>query len=146
LPTLQTCARTEDLMHIASWHYTADNSAKGPDPTTFGLLRVTTQLDDGTPGVGTQILVDGIPRDEWGLSWVKVPPGSHTIGFTDIPGLGTPAPESVNVVAGGTTTATGIFARYGSLRVRTDPALAGTISLDGIVRDDWGMWMSVPAG
>ena len=145
-PADQTVTVTADQLTTVTGHFTADASAKGPDPTTFGLLRVTTQRDDRTPGVGTQILVDGIPRDEWGLSWVKVPPGSHTIGFTDIPGLGTPAPESVNVVAGETTTATGIFARYGSLRVRTDPALAGTISLDGIVRDDWAMWMSVPAG
>lgn len=126
--------------------FTADSAAKGPDPLTYGLLRVTTQTDDGVAGVGTQILVDGVPRDEWGLSWVKIAPGSHTVAFTDVPGLGSPAPQTVTVTAAATTVATGTFARYGSLRVVTDPALAATVSVDGVPRDDWGMWMAMPAG
>jgi hypothetical protein len=52
----------------------------------------------------------------------------------------------VSVSAGNTTTVTGTFTQRGSLRVITSPAVAGTVSVDGVPRDDWGMWTDVPTG
>ncbi|MGQ0798106.1 MAG: hypothetical protein ACT4OI_09655 [Methanobacteriota archaeon] len=97
-------------------------------------------------GVPTQILIDGIPRDGWGLTWLKLPPSTYTESFTDAPGLGTPVPESVTSVPGQTATLEGRFQRHGWLRVLTDPPVPGTVYVDGRPRDDWGMWQSMPPG
>jgi len=126
--------------------YARDDAFPGPDPATFGLLRVETALDDGRPGVMTQILLDGAPRDEWGLTWVKVPPGTYTLSVTDVPGLGTPEDQTVSIAAGATTVVRAVFQRLGSLRILTDPPTPATVSVDGVRRNDWGMWMSVPPG
>src|SRR3972149_6693412 len=56
-----------------------------------GLLRVTTSIDIHPDwGVPARIVVDGKPRDEWGLNWLKIAPGSHVVSFSDVPGLGSP--------------------------------------------------------
>ena len=68
------------------------------------------------------------------------------MSFTHIEGYTEPAPQTVNVVAGQTTTVQGNFVQRTSLRVVTNPAVPGTISVDGIPRDDWGMWTDIPAG
>ncbi len=135
----------EELTTVVG-RYTFDGTSPGSDPTGFGLLRVTTELSDGRPGVHAQILIDGIPRDEWGLSWLKLLPGTYTVSFTDVPNLGTPESISVSVAAGRITEAAGVFDVHGWLRVMTDPPVPGTIFVDGIPRNDWGMWQSVPAG
>ncbi|MGQ0796482.1 MAG: G1 family glutamic endopeptidase, partial [Methanobacteriota archaeon] len=145
-PPAQTASVERGALTTVTGAYISDESARGPDPSTFGLLRVSTRLDDGRPGVGAQILVDGVPRDEWGLAWVKIDPGTHTVSFSDVPGVGTPASQAVEVIAGATTTAEGVFQRHGSLRVRTDPPAPATIFVDGIPRNDWGMWQSLPPG
>src|SRR5439155_356416 len=106
-----------------------------------GMLRVTT-----SPALPSQILVDGVTRDSWGLNWVKLSPGSYTLSFTHVEGYTEPAPQMVTVTAGQTTTVTGTFTQRGSLRVITNPAVPGTISVDGIPRDDWGMWTDLPTG
>ncbi len=129
-------------------NYVSNPLAPGPDPATYGLLRVTTSIDiHPTWGVWSQVLVDGIPRDEWGLAWLKIAPGSHTISWTDSPGLATPAPQIVNVVAGETTNVDGQFVQLGFLRVtQGGGAVSGTMFVNGIPRDDWGMWLAVAPG
>jgi len=121
--------------------FTSSPGAKGPDPSSYGFLRVTTR-----PSVPSQILVNGIPRDEWGLNWVKVAPGDYTVGFRGVYGHTTPSSATLRVTAGQTTTHEGAFQVHGSLRVVTSPALPATISIDGVPRDDWGMWQSMPPG
>ncbi len=106
-----------------------------------GFLRVTT-----SPAVPSQIVVDGEIRDNWGLEWVKVPAGQHTVSFTDVQGFATPADQVVNVTAGNTTAVTGTFVPQALLRVLTNPAVAGTITIDGIRRNDWGVWTYFPPG
>src|SRR6202011_4396214 len=46
-----------------------------------GLLRVVS-----SPALATQILVDGQIADSWGLTWLKLPPGAHTVSFTHVEG------------------------------------------------------------
>jgi hypothetical protein len=118
----------------------------GPAPVTpggpaTGMLRVTT-----SPPLPSQILVDGVPRDSFGLAWLKLPPGRYTVGFTAVEGFTTPAPATIDVTAGATTSVQGEFVRHGSLRVLTEPPLPATISVDGVPRNDWGMWTDLPAG
>ncbi len=140
-PTDQTVTVTAGLLTTVTGTYTSNPGAPGPDPTTYGLLRVTTN-----PAVPAQVLVNGIPRDEWGLAWVKLAPGTYTLSFGTVYGYTAPASQSVTVTAKLTATAVGPFVSQGSLRVVTSPALAATILVDNIPRDDWGMWQSMPAG
>ncbi len=119
--------------------YTANAAA--PGPTGVGELRVTTN-----PALPSQILVNGTPRDTFGLAWLDLAPGSYTVSFTHVEGFTEPAPQTVNVVAGATTTVQGNFVLRTSLRVITNPAVPGTIKVDNIPRDDWGMWTDIPSG
>jgi hypothetical protein len=121
--------------------FLANPSAPGPDPTTFGYLRVTT-----TPATAAQILVNGVPRDDWGLAWVKLAPGMYTVSFGQSYGVTPPAPQTVTVTAMATTVYDGVFTVHGSLRIITFPALPATVFVNGIARDDWGMWQSMPPG
>jgi hypothetical protein len=106
-----------------------------------GFLRVTS-----SPALPTQISIDGVIADSWGLNWVQVPAGSHTVSFSHVEGWAEPAPAAVTVSGGATTTVTGSFTQRGTLRVVTSPPVAGTISVDGIPRDAWGMWTDLPTG
>ena len=106
-----------------------------------GFLRVTT-----SPALPAQVSLNGVVADSWGLTWVKVAPGSYTVHFSHIEGYTEPADQVVSVTAGNTTTVTGSFTQRGSLRVITSPAVAGTVSVDGVPRNDWGMWTDVPTG
>ena len=110
-------------------------------PATVGYLRVTTN-----PAVPSQISINGVIADSWGLTWVKLSPGSYTIHFSHIEGYTEPADQTVSVTAGNTTTVAGAFTQRGSLHVTTSPAVAGTISVDGTPRNDWGMWTDIPTG
>ena len=145
-PGPQTVVVHAEQLTTVTGEYAWDGTSPGPDPATYGLLRVTTRLSDGTPGVMTQILVDGVARDEWGLSWVKMPIGSHTLSFTDVWNFGTPADQTFTIAAGQTTTLEGVFRVHGWLRVTTSPPVPGTISVDGVPRNDWGMWMAIAPG
>ena len=107
----------------------------------FGMLRVTSN-----PAVPTTIFVDNVARDDWGLNWVKLPPGTYTVHFSDVPGFATPANQTVTVSADATTTVTGDFVQFGYLRVTTDPAVVATISIDGMPRNDWGVWLPMTPG
>ncbi len=112
-----------------------------------GLLRATT-----SPAVPSQVSVDGVISDTWGLNWVKGPPGSHTVCFSDVGGFGTPSCQQVTVAAGQTTTVTGSFSEHGYIQVQTSPALPGevTVTPQGsstpVAEDDWGVYTDVPAG
>ncbi len=105
------------------------------------LLRVTT-----SPAVPSVISVDGIERDSWGINWASLPAGSHQVCFGKVLGWITPSCQTVNLTAGATTTVTGAFTQSGYLRVTTSPAVASTITVDGVPRNDWGLWAEVPAG
>ena len=90
------------------------------------MLRVTTD-----PGVPSLIEVDGIPMDTWGLNWVKLPPGTYTVSFEDVLALWYAGAPGGEVVAGETTTVTGVFEPYGFLKVNTAGGGPGTIYVDG---------------
>jgi len=126
---------------VVTGRYVFDGLTPGPVPGSFGLLRTFTD-----PAVPSQVLVDGIPRDDWALNWMKLAPGTYTVGFTDVPGYGTPPLQTVAVTVGQTTTVRGVFRVYGSLRVTSDPPVPSTIFVDGVPVDDWGLWTSVPPG
>ena len=106
-----------------------------------GFLRVVT-----SPAVPSQIVVNGQIGDNWGLTWVRVPVGAYTVSFTDVQGFLAPADQNVNVTAGNTTTVTGTFTPQALMRVLTSPPVAGTISVDGVRRNDWGVWTFFPPG
>jgi hypothetical protein len=132
--------REGELTHVVA-RYTANPDALGEDPNSFGLLRVTT-----SPPVPSQIVVDGSARDEWGLTWAKVPPGTYEVSFRGVYGVTAPPAASVVVAAGRTAEIEGAFREHGSLRILTSPALPATVFVDGVPRNDWGMWQSVDPG
>jgi hypothetical protein len=84
--------------------------------------------------------------DSWGLTWLEVAPGNYTVHFSHVDGYTEPADQVVSVTAGNTTVVTGTFTQRGTLRVLTSPAVAGTVSVDGVPRNDWGMWTDLPTG
>lgn len=106
-----------------------------------GTLRVTT-----APAVPAQIFLNGIPRDNWGLTWLDLPAGTYEVSFSDIGGFKTPAPQLLTITTGATTTFAGNFTPRGFLRVLTSPALPATISVDGSPRNEWGLWTEYDAG
>jgi len=105
------------------------------------LLRVTS-----SPAVSSQVLVDGQIADSWGLNWLKIGPGSHTVSFAHVEGWTEPAPQTVTLSGGATTTVTGTFTQRGELHVLTSPTVASQVTLDGNPTDDWGMFTDVPVG
>ena len=107
----------------------------------LGLLRVTTN-----PALPSQVVIDGVVRDTWGLDWVRMPRGSYEICFTDVNDFGTPGCQQVDVTPGHVTSHEGAFATWGLLRVDTSPAVPSTISIDGTPRDDWQVWTAMPPG
>ena len=120
--------------------YTASPGAPGRDPN-LGEVRVTTN-----PAVAATILIDGVPRDDWGLTWLDLPAGTYTVSFTGVYGVTAPPPTQLVVTAGQTTVYDAQFTVHGSLRVTTNPAVPATIFVDGIARNDWGMWQSMEPG
>jgi hypothetical protein len=138
-PACQTANLSAGAETLVTGSYVANAGA--PGPANLGELRVTS-----SPAVPSQVLVDGVPRDTWGLSWLKLPPGSYTVSFAHVQGWTEPAPTTVTVTAGAATTVTGSFTQRGTLRVTTSPAEPGTISVDGVARDDWGVWTDLPTG
>lgn len=116
----------------------AASAATGP---TTGYLRATT-----SPPVPSQIIVDGVIRDTWGLIWADLPPGIHTVAFSHVTGYAEPAPQTITITAGQTTTVQGNFVARGSLRVITSPALPSTVFVDGVPRDRWGCGPTLRSG
>ena len=119
--------------------YTASAGAAGQ--SGVGYLRVTT-----SPALPSQVSVDGHGADTWGLNWLEIAPGSHTVCFSSVQGYSTPACQAVTVSTGATTTVAGTFAQRGYLHATTSPAVAGTVYLGGAPADDWGDWTDLAPG
>ncbi|OGS42875.1 MAG: hypothetical protein A3K67_05375 [Euryarchaeota archaeon RBG_16_62_10] len=115
--------------------------AGATDPAGVGLLRVTS-----SPAVPTTVSVNGIPRDSYGLGWLKLEPGIYEVSFSDVPNYMTPDPVVVEVREGEVSTVTGEFVKLGGLRVVTTPPNSAVISIDGVARDSWGIWIVLPEG
>jgi len=143
-PGCQTVMVTAGTLTKTTGTFTRNPSA--PGQSGLGLLSVVS-----SPAVPSQITITpgaGSPyiADTWGLNWLQLAPGSYTVSFSHVTGYTEPAPQTVTVTAGSTTMATGLFTQRGTLRVLTSPAVAGTVWVDGIPRNDWGMWTDIPTG
>jgi len=141
IPAPQTVEVTVGGFQQVIGTFVSSPGAPGPDPLTYGMLRVTTN-----PAVPTMVYLDGEWMSHWGLNWVKVPVGMHTLSFSDVFGAITPEPLLIEIVAGMTTSYDAVFELAGTLRVMTNPPVPSTVYIDGIARNDWGLWVDVPAG
>jgi hypothetical protein len=125
---------------------------------SHGLLRVQT-----SPAVPTTIYVDGIPRNDWGLDWVKMPVGEYMLSFSDVTGYVTPTEveltyypgegpvthsltEPIMIYADTVTEVIVNFTQLGNLWVETSPAVQTIISLDGSTANSWGFWTDLLPG
>jgi hypothetical protein len=141
-PVCQTAVITAGALTTITG--TMTNTPGSPGLTGVGRLRVST-----SPALPSQITVDGNIADSWGLAWLQLPPGNHTVCFTHIEGYTEPACSSQTVTVGVDTVMTGpqiTFTQRGSLKVLTSPAVAGTVYMDDIPMNNWGMWTDVPVG
>ncbi len=121
-----------------NWLQSVDLRAAPAGPA---LLRVTTE-----PAVPSQVTVNGIPADTWGLTWARFSAGTYEVCFTDLDGWTTPPCSIVETSPGVTATVTGSFTQRGQLRVLTEPAVPATITVDGVDRNDWGVWVDMEPG
>lgn len=142
-PPCQNITLTTTGMTVTG-NFTANGAAVGQ--TGVGLLRVTT-----SPAVPSQITLKAgagptYIADHWGLQWLEVAAGSYTVCFGRAVGWTEPPCQTLTVTSGATTTVTGNFTQRGMLRVQTSPAVSATILVDGVPRDDWGMWTDIPTG
>jgi len=124
----------DGTVHVAD----AGNSRIASLATGLPQLRATTN-----PAVAGDIIVDGVTRDSWGLNWAQLPPGPHEVCFGDVAGLVKPACTTPTLSVGATTVVQGNYTANGYLRAITSPAVASTITVDGVPRNDYGMWAEV---
>jgi len=120
----------------------------------FGYLRLVTDppvrgqftvgsLTPPPPGAMPQ---SGGARDAWGLTWLKLPPGDYSVSYSYVEGFVAPPDDTFTIVEGQTASVTATYSPLGLLRVVTEPPIRGTISVDGVPRDDWGLWTWFPPG
>jgi hypothetical protein len=140
-PASQTVTLTAGGYQEVTGVFTSSPGSPAPDPATYGMLRLTTN-----PALPSMIYIDGNWASPWGLNWVKLSPGTHTLSWSDVPAWITPASEQFTITAGQTTTIDKAWTPCGSLRVITSPAVPSTVYVNGIPRNDWGLWADVPAG
>jgi hypothetical protein len=88
----------------------------------------------------SSIRVNGAARGDWGLNWVKVPVGQHEVCFSGVPGFLTPPCRVVEVLPGLTTETQGVFGRLGLLRVDVIPSVAVDVLIDGVPRNQFGLF------
>jgi lysophospholipase L1-like esterase len=143
-PACQNITVTAGNLTSATGNFVSNPGA--PGQPGMGFMRIASN-----PAVPTQISIKagaGTPyiADSWGLNWLELPPGSYTVSFSHAQGYTEPAPQTVSITAGNTTVVPANFLQRGFLRVVTSPAVAGTIAVDSIPRNDWGMWTDVPGG
>jgi len=116
-----------------------------------GLLRVQT-----VPAVPTTIYIDGLPRDDWGLNFVKLPAGNYNLSFSDVHGFASPTVFSVTqagvgpvvqpvsspitIVEGEVTEVIVNYSELGNLHIMTSPPVPATLFVDGWPSEDWGLW------
>ena len=124
-----------------SGFYSYSPGSPGPDPASYGYLRVQT-----SPTLPATIYLDGVWMNSWGLDWVKVTPGSHTVSFGEIPGYVTPEPVIVMVLQGGISSVVGTYGHCGVLRIQTDLPVQTTIYINGVARNAWGVWLDLVPG
>ncbi len=116
----------------------------GPAPQlgSTGFLRVST-----SPAVAARIVVDGVPRADWALTWVKMPVGVHEVCFTDVVGFTTPPCQQVLVEQGATTTVAGVFSPLGLLQASVSPAgLPVDVLVDGEPHNQFGSFAFIEPG
>ncbi len=121
----------------------------------IGLLRVFS-----SPAVPTTIKIDGTSRNDWGLTWVKMPEGMYMLSFTDVVGFITPTTVSITifpdnvtttqslslpipVIAGKTTVVMVPFQIAGFLKVETSPPVPATIFLNGLPANPFGLFVTL---
>lgn len=137
-PPCQTVSLTAGTTTDVTGTFTPSSGVAQPG---VGYLRAVS-----SPAVPTQISIDGVAADSWGLNWLELTPGSRTVCFSHVQGYTAPECQTVVIAAGQTTTTTATFAPRGYLRVDTSPAVAGTITIDGHPADDWGVYTDLPVG
>lgn len=140
VPSERTVRVRSGEMTVVTGVFTPNEQALGP-AEGYGLLRVRTD-----PAVPTTVIVDGIPRDTFGLNWMKIEPGMHEISYTDVPNYVTPENQTVMVEVGAASEVVGEFAREGGLRIVTEQPNSAVIYVDGVARDSWGVWIELPEG
>jgi hypothetical protein len=143
-PVCQTFAVNAGALTTVTGTFTPNQAALGQNG--LGLLRLTT-----SPAVSSQITITPSGRSQYiadssGLNWLELAPGSYTVSFSHVGGYTEPPPQTLTITSGNTTTVTGAFIRRGFLRVTTSPAVAATIRVDGIPRNNWGMWTDIDVG
>ena len=154
-PPPQTVTVTAGATTSVVGNYSAGINVVTPPAT--GLLRIQT-----VPAVPSRIFINGIPRENWGLNYVKMPAGSYTLSFSNVTGFDNPPTVTVTNTPGGTVTqalttpiviTSGVttevvanFVALGNLRVNTSPAVPSTIFVNGNPMDDWGMWADIEVG
>lgn len=138
-PPCQTVALSAGGATAVEGVFADTPGATAPAPT--GLLRVAT-----TPAVPSTIEVNGIETGQFGMPWIAHPAGSYLVCFSDVPGFVTPPCQNADVVTGQTTTVDGAFVAMGSVQVATSPATNVVVSVDGIPRNQWGLFTSIEAG
>lgn len=122
----------------------ASSAPPGPAPAIgpHGYLRVTT-----TPAVASRLVIDGTPRSDWALTWMKFPVGQHELCFTDVPGFTAPVCRQLTITDGATVTVAGVFQALGLLSVKVQPAgLPVDIVVNGDPRNQFGMYAWMESG
>ena len=121
--------------------FTPNGAATGE--VGVGYLRVA---PEPTGRVPTTILLNSQRRNQWALDWLKLPPGTYTLSFSEVEGYRPPPPQQVQVVANQVTEVSPSFSVLGNVRVRTTPALPATLFVDGNPANDWQVWSPMAAG
>lgn len=111
------------------------------DEPGMGYLKVKCR-----PEISTVVYVDGMPMDGWGIKKVELAPGEHVVSFSDVPGFGTPEPILASIASGETVSKVVDFIQLALLQVVCEPALKSTVYVDGIPRNDYGVWTYVEPG
>lgn len=114
--------------------------ALGPDPSSFGYLRLYTE-----PAIKTMIFLDGHWMSYWGLDWAKLSPGEYELTFSDVDEFIAPPPMTLRIQAALLTEMRAPFSVAANLRVQTSAPVNGTIYIDGVPRNSWGLWMDLDA-
>ncbi len=109
----------------------------------MGYLRVALQPAGQVPAL---IYIDGKQRNQWGLDWLKLPPGTYTISYSDVEGFRPPPSQQVTITAGQVTTLTPQFETLGNLRVRTNPVGARNDDGRRLPINDGSVWTPFAAG
>ncbi|HMS89743.1 MAG TPA: hypothetical protein PKE56_14925, partial [Acidimicrobiales bacterium] len=84
--------------------------------------------------------------DRWGLNWAESAAGTHGVCFGPVAGYVAPPCEPVDLAEGEVAEVQGAYSQQGYLRVMTSPPLPSTVFVDGIERNDWGLWAEVDPG